>query len=143
MKHFLLIIMACVGLIFAPPAAHAQDYIVGSARDTAKPNTTKRQKLAVVSPGGITVSYKCTQITDTITGYVSLWASLNDTTYFPWPGADSFAIAAATNLEKGWFLRTPDLSNPIKWLEVRTRCPSNTTNATGKAKVDSRLRVYK
>lgn len=143
MKHFLLTIMACVGLTFAPPAAHAQDYVVGTARDTAKPNTTKHQKIAVASPGGMTVTYKCTQVADSITGYVSVWGSLNDTTYFPWPGADSFAISAAVNLEKGWLLRTPEQSNPIKWLDIRTRCPSNTTNTTGKAKVDTRLRLYK
>lgn len=146
-KIFLL--LALVAVTF-PQLATAQapdaygNYTVGTATDTAKPNTTKSQKIKVNGSHdkGITAQYFLDQITDTITGYVSVWWSLDNISYQPYPGADSFAISAATDLHKGWFLNTKVNGNPVNWLDFRTRCPSNTTNSTGKAKLTTTLLPY-
>lgn len=150
MKH-LKFILALLMLTFALPAANtfAQkmdekgNYYVGTTTDTAKPNTTKKQAIAVGSAStGVTLQYNLTQLTDTCVGYVSVWASLNGTTYAPYPGIDSVAVSAATNVSKIWLINTKANNNPVKYIEVRTRLTSNTTNATGKAKVTTIMNPY-
>lgn len=151
MKKVLLLI-AIMAVTF-PQIAQAQsnasqqdsygNYTVGGLTDTAKPNTTKTQTAPVRShERGVTVQYYLDQVTDTITGYVSIWVSLDNITYVPHPTADSFAISAATDLKKIWYLNTKVNGNPVNFIQVRTRCPSNTTNSTGKAKLTTKLLLY-
>jgi hypothetical protein len=120
------------------------NYTVGTATDTAKPNTTKSQKIKVMGSHdkGITVQYFLDQITDTITGYASVWVSIDNITYVQHPTADSIAISAATDCKKIWYLNTQANGNPVNWIDIRTRCPSNTTDATGKAKLNTKLLTY-
>lgn len=138
MKNKLTILFALAVLIFAPPAT-AQLNRIGTALDTAKPNTTKLQTLKWESATTATVQYNLHSLTDSLTGYVSLWASIDGATYAPYPGADSVAIVAHTDVNKLWFLFPKPQVNQIRFLQIRTRCPSNTTNTTGKGYITSNL----
>ena len=128
----------CVLLFAAPaPAAHAQGYLfkIGTSTDTAKQLVTKTQTATVGSKKGLTVQYWFQKLTDTCTGYVSIWGSVDGTTYAPWPSADSQAITATNDVKKLWFLATDASKNPIQYIQVRTRLATNTTTATAKGKV--------
>lgn len=148
MKQFLSIaLLGLAVLTFAPPATNTASgqtvSIVGTRTDTAKSNTTKTQKVFVGNNSqGITLSYNLHHLTDTITGYVSVWGSVDDSTYAPYPGLDSVAIAAVGDVSKLWFVNTKASPNPVKYIKIYTRCPSNTTNATSKAKVTSKVLPY-
>lgn len=148
MKKILMLLIAA-GALTATTTATAQktdpqgNFYVGTATDTARGNATKVQSSDVSEPGkGYTLQVLVHPLTDTITGYVSIWASLDGTTYLPYPGVDSVAISAATDCKKLWFLNTHVAGNPVKKIQVHTRCASNTTNATSKAKVTSKLWPY-
>lgn len=114
----------------------------GAQQDTAKSNTTKLQTKMVESKKGITIQYSLTHATDTVTGYVSVWGSIDGVTFCPYPGADSVAITATGNINKLWFLAQPPTTNPIRVFQVRTRCPSNTTNASSKAYIKTNIWLY-
>lgn len=135
-----LLMIACHTKTFAQtPTVHT----MGTTTDTAKANTTKTQTLAVGTNNvGVTIAYHLDQITDTITGHVSVWCSIDGSTYFPYPSIDSVAISAATDVYKMWFINTKVNNNPVRFIQVRTRCPSNTTNATSKAKLNTKLYTY-
>lgn len=145
MKKIFILLLAAAAFIVTP--ASAQDYLgnwlIGTATDTAKPNTTKNQTIKLTDPSkGITVQYWLQSVADSITGYASVWASIDNITYAPYPGADSVALVAHADTKKLWFLSTHQNLNPVKYVQVRTRCPSNTTNATGKAKLNTKLSQY-
>lgn len=144
MKKMIFVTIALLMIACHTTFAQTQKvYTVGTTRDTAKSNTTKTQTLAIgTADVGVTLAYHLDQITDTITGHVSVWCSINGTTYFPYPSIDSVAISAATDVYKMWFINTKVNGNPIRSIQVRTRCPSNTTNATSKAKLNTELYTY-
>lgn len=147
MKKILMLLLAAGALTATPASAQKQDpqgnFYVGTAFDTARGNATKVQSADVSDPAkGYTLQVLVHPLTDTITGVVSVWASLDGTTYLPYPGLDSVTITAATDCKKLWFVNTHVAGNPVKKIQVRTRCASNTTNATSKAKVTSKLWPY-
>ena len=145
MKKVFVLLIAAVFVTMFTPSAKAQIgkiWDVGGSTDTAKPNTTKTQTVSTNHAGGTTIQYRLDQITDTVTGYVSVWCSLDGVTYFPHPTADSVAIAAATDVYKVWFINTRVNGNPVKFLRLITRCPSNTTNSTGKAHIRAKMFPY-
>jgi len=145
MKHLLGLLALCVLLFAAPaPAAIAQGSLfkIGTATDTARQLTTKTQTATIGSKKGITVQYWFKQLTDTCTGYASIWGSIDGVTYAQWPSADSVAIAAATDTKKLWFLATDANKNPIQYIQVRTRLATNTTTATAKGKVTTHGWTY-
>lgn len=144
-----VMILLALLLTFTAASASAQkkdaigNFLIGNWNDSVKSNTTKIQKIAVGTPSnGITVQYFLDQVTDTITGVVSVWCSLDDSTYTPYPGADSVTISAATDVRKMWFLNTKAAGNGVRYIAIHTRCPSNTTNSTSKARLRTKLWGY-
>lgn len=140
-------LFAAALLIFAAPAIAQKtdklgNNLFGEWNDSVKSNTTKVQKIKVASPGGITIQAQGTHVADTITGYVSVWCSLDDSLYVPFPGADSVAISATADVGKMWFLNNKEEGNKVQWIELRWRCPSNTTNSTSKMRLRSKLFRY-
>lgn len=113
---------------------------VGTLTDTARGNSTTHQTSSVPPGGGITVQYWMDQINDSCAGYVSVWGSLDNITYFPYPGADSVAVTVGVDIKKGWFLSKGNERNPVKYLDVRTRLTTSYT--VGKAKVKTKLYQY-
>ncbi len=151
MKHILTIVLA-IGLILSAPATFAQKvYSMGTnVQDTALGNATKKQTTFVGSQAGITITVAIDHVTDTATGYVSLWGSTDGTAadYVPVPGADSVAITYNGAVRKAWLVGSAagtipiSRTNPFKYYQVRTRLVSNTTNASSKVYVRSRLLTY-
>lgn len=147
MKKLLMLLLAAGALSATPASAQVKDPVgnayIGTATDTAKGNATKVQSSDVSDPTkGYTVQYTLRHLTDTVTGVASVWASLDGATYVPYPGLDSVTITATADVAKMWFVNTHVAGNPVKKIQVRTRCVSNTTNATSKAKVTSKLWPY-
>lgn len=150
MKHLLILLSAVALMTFSRPAT-AQVYRPDRAndktnyQDTALGNATLHNIFKTESQGGTTLQYAFDNITDTTTGYASLWGSVDGNDYFPMPGADSVAITAHAPVRKGWFVCAtvtgPD-DNPIRFIDVRTRLVSNTTNASSKGYVRTRLYRY-
>lgn len=116
--------------------------LVGYWNDSVKSNTMLRQKINIGTQSGITISYRLTQVTDTITGVASVWCSIDDTTWAKYPNIDSIAISAKTDLEYIWHINNKADGLDVRYFEIRTRCPSNTTNSTSKARVRTKVFPY-
>jgi len=144
MKKFFQILLALslILTVAAPQKAEAQLYKIGTSTDTARQLAIKTQSLTVGSKKGVTIQYWFRQLTDTCTGYASLWGSIDGVTFCQYPSADSVAIAAATDTRKLWFLATDANKNPIQYIQVRTRLATNTTTATAKGKVTTHAWTY-
>lgn len=141
MKKLFAIILA-VSVISFTHSARGQStanptfkvFDVGTTHDTAHGNATFHQ-ISSVSPGsGLTVQYRLDQINDSCAGAVSIWGSIDNIDYFPYPGADSVAITAGVDIWKGWLLVAPPAKVGIKFLDVRTRLTSTYTVCKGKVK---------
>ena len=115
-------------------------FVMGSLSDTAFGNTTKCQTSPVSPGGGVTVQYWLDQINDSCAGYASVWGSIDNVTFAPWPGADSVAITVGVDIKKLWFLRNYSEKNPVKYVQVRTRLTTSYT--VGKAKVKTKVFPY-
>jgi len=146
MKKILFCALLCLSAALISTTAHAENVVstVGTVTDTAKGNTTKTQTVFVgTADNGITIHYFLDHLTDSITGYASVWGSLDGVKYAPYPGIDSVAISAAVDVSKLWFINTYANRNPVKYIQIKTRCASNTTNATSKAKLTTKVLPYK
>ena len=148
MKKLLVILIAAVSVTTFTHSAKAQEvnakeivYDLGTTHDTAFGNGTKSQTGKVSKGGGVTVQYKLHELNDSCAGYVSVWGSLDNITFFPYPGADSVQITTATtDIKKGWFLATHVNGNPVLYIDVRTRLTTSYT--VGKATVRSKVYPY-
>lgn len=146
MKKLLMLLMLVMLVFVTGAMAQVKDnkgnLLVGYWNDTVKSNTTLRQKINIGTQSGITISYRLTQVTDTITGVASVWCSIDDTTWVKHPTLDSITISAATNAQHIWYVNTKANGLAVRQFEVRTRCPSNTTNSTSKARVRTKVFQY-
>lgn len=116
-----------------------------SAGDTARGALTKIQTKKVTGTSAITIATDAYRLTDTMTVTASVWATLDGVKYEPFPGADSVTVtlSASQELHKMWFLSQLPITNQVAGYQIRYRAASNTTNATSKAIVSSRLYTYK
>lgn len=149
MKRMLL--AACL-ILASASATLAQDVPVvysmntHAVGDTVLGATTMLNSKKVTDKKSITVEATATRVTDTITVTLSVWGSVDGITYAPWPGADSLTttlLAANTPVSKMWFLSVPPATSQVQFYQVRARCASNTTNASSKAAIRSRIYCYK
>lgn len=146
MKKLFVLLIAATVMTSHPAKSQvinpkSEIFTVGTLVDTAFGNSTKTQTAAATTKGGgITVQYTIQQLNDSCAGYVSVWCSIDNVHYFPYPGADSVAISVGVNFTKGWFLATAANKNPIKSIQVRTRLTS--TYTVGKATVKTKYYPY-
>lgn len=143
MKKILFLLLAAGAMLSTPANAQSTDskgnFIVGTVHDTAFGNATKHQ-ISTAGFDGTTVSYWLDQINDSCAGYVSVWGSIDGTTYGPYPGADSVAITVGVDVKKLWFLNTHLAKSPVRFIDIRTRL--TTSYSVGKAKVTTKLYSY-
>lgn len=149
MKKLFVLLIAATVMTFSHPAQaqltnnpKGEVFSAGSKTivDTAFGNTTKHQISPVSPGGGVTVQYWMDQINDSCAGAVSVWGSIDNITYAPYPGADSVAVTAGVDIKKLWFLSKFNEKNPVKYIDIRTRLTS--TYTVGKAKVRTKVYTY-